>query len=150
MDLWESIKSVAIKAKCGIGFHDGVFNNPLGKPSCYFEKMCPDCKEIITEHRHEFEPNNWEDAPYDNNSNLKCTKIRKCTQCHSISKKVIHSNYQKLGINGKCQEVLACGKCGHEKNGDYSHNFARQGKTDDGRIVMKCTDCGEQEVRKYL
>lgn len=47
MGFWDSIKNAAIKAKCGVGIHGGVFKTPDGKPECHLEKTCPDCNTII-------------------------------------------------------------------------------------------------------
>ena len=47
MGFFDKVKSVAMKAKCGAGIHGGDYHNVEGKPKCYFEKTCPDCKEII-------------------------------------------------------------------------------------------------------
>ena len=54
MGFFDKVKSVAMKAKCGAGIHGGDYHNVEGKPKCYFEKTCPDCKEIIKKNEHKF------------------------------------------------------------------------------------------------
>lgn len=149
MGIWNSIKEAAIKAKCGIGFHAGEFATPEGMPKCYFEKTCPDCKKLITEHRHKY-PLDWEEAPYANDSHIRCARIQECEHCGNVEKREIHAKYRKLGINAKCQSILSCERCGHEKKGDYEHNFVRDGKTENGEIIVRCLNCGEKEARKYI
>lgn len=147
MGLWDTIKTAAVKAKCGIGAHGGNFKTPDGKPECYYEKTCPDCKKLITKsnHKHEVE---WRDAPYDSNSSIKCTKVQKCIHCDAIEKRVIHEEYRKLGTDARCQTIMACTRCGEEKTGEYDHAFMRDG-IEDGKIVMKCMNCGRKEHRKF-
>lgn len=147
MGLWDSIKKVAIKAKCGIGFHGGVFRTPDGKPACHLEKTCPDCMELITERRHEYE-HDWNSAPFDYSSQIKCTRAQGCIHCGEVQKKEVHEEYRKLGVNARCQIVKACTRCGHEKTEGYEHSFIRDG-IEDGKIVMKCTNCGTTEKRNY-
>ena len=147
MGLWDSIKKVATKAKCGIGFHGGTFRTPDGKPKCHLEKTCPDCMELITERKHAYE-HDWKNAPFDYSSQIKCTRAQGCIHCGEIQKKEVHEEYRKLGVNARCQVVKACTRCGHEKTEGHEHSFIRDG-VEDGKIVMRCTNCGTTEKRNY-
>ena len=178
MGLWDSIKNAAIKAKCGVGFHGGIFTTPEGKPKCYLEKTCPDCKELIKIKNHQYE-HEWKEAPFYNDSQKQCTRIRNCIHCGEVEKKEIHEEYRRIGVNAKCQVVKECVRCGHEKTDGYEHQYRRLGvnakcqlvevcercrheKTngyehrfirdgiEDGKIVMKCISCGTTERRKYV
>lgn len=148
MGFWDSIKNAAIKAKCGVGIHGGVFKTPDGKPECHLEKTCPDCNTIIEkkEHKYNFE---WDEAPFDIYSKLRCTRIQSCIFCGEVAKKEVHGEYKKLGVNASCQVVMACTNCGHEKTDGYEHVFLREG-VEDGKIIMKCVNCGFTEKRKYI
>ena len=42
MAFWDNVKSIAIKAKCTVGWHEGEYKHIDGKPECYFGKTCPD------------------------------------------------------------------------------------------------------------
>lgn len=148
MALWDSVKKLATKAKCGVGFHGGTFSTPEGKPGCYFEKTCPDCMELIIKRHHEY-PLTWENAKFDFSSHLRCMRTQQCIHCGDVEKREIHERYQKVGVNAHCQAVLSCERCGHEKLGDYEHSFTRDG-TDNGMIVMKCMRCGARETRRYV
>lgn len=148
MGLWDSIKSAATKAKCGMGFHGGDLRNPEGMPRCHLEKTCPDCGELVSEKRHAY-PLEWKDAPYDHSSQIRCNRIQECTHCGDIAKKEIHAEYRELGKNANCQIILECKKCGKEKAGNVSHMFTRVGKTDSGKIILECVHCNERETRDF-
>ena len=43
MAFWDNVKSIAIKAKCTVGWHEGEYKHIDGKPECYFGKT-PKCR----------------------------------------------------------------------------------------------------------
>lgn len=148
MGIWDTIKSAAIKAKCGVGIHGGVFKTPDGKPECHLQKTCQDCNIVIEKKEHEYELE-WSKAPFDFSSQLRCTRVQSCIFCGEIAKEEVHEKYKKLGVNARCQVVLACTRCGHEKTEGYEHVFSREG-VEDGKIIMKCVNCGFVEKRNYI
>ena len=154
MGFWDSIKNaaeaakdLAIKAKCGMGFHDGSFSPVEGKPACFQSMRCADCLEVIEERRHAY-PHEWERAPYDRGSQLRCMRVQDCKHCGEQASKVVHGNYYTVGKNGHCIVVLRCEDCGHEKNGEVDHAFYRTMGNADGTVNYLC-HCGAEERRRY-
>ena len=45
MGFWDSVKSVALSAKCFTGWHEGEYKHIEGEPQCHLGKTCPDCGE---------------------------------------------------------------------------------------------------------
>ena len=176
MGVWDSIKKVAAKAKCGIGFHGGTFATPEGMPQCHLEKICPDCGEHIVEKRHAYALD-WNNAPFDPQTPTKCTRHQNCIHCGEIQQKEVHEayrkerkgcelllvctrcgdvesegyehEYEKLGINAKCQVVSKCRNCGDTKTEGYAHAFVREG-VEGEKILVRCTNCGFKDKVDYL
>lgn len=148
MGLWDSIKKITIKTKCGVGLHGGSFSTPDGKPKCYSEKTCPNCMKLLTKKNHDYEFD-WKEAPFDYSSKIKCTRVQKCVHCEEVAKKVVHDEYRVLGVDAKCEVIHACIMCGHEKTDGYEHDFVRD-RVQDDKIIIKCINCGAEEARNYL
>lgn len=154
MGLWDSIKNIAdsakelaLKAKCGMGFHDGTFAPVEGKPACFLSMRCADCLELIEQRRHAY-PREWEQAPHDYRSQIKCMRTQSCIHCGEEASKVVHGHYYTAGKNGRCVIILRCEDCGNEKEGDVDHDFYRAMGNSDGTVTYRCS-CGAAETRRY-
>lgn len=141
MGFWDSIKSVAIQAKCATGFHGGEFKTPDGKPQCQLEKTCPDCMVRMTDEKHQYELH-WRKAPIVDHSN--CTRMQPCIHCGENHKHQVH-NFKEAGINAKCEVVMQCSECSTTITKGEKHNYHRVGVDTRCNVVMKCKQCGKEK-----
>lgn len=148
MTLWQSVKNIAMKAKCGLGFHAGDFAKVDGRPECYREKTCPDCAELLKKEVHAY-PAAWENAAYDYGSNLKCAKKQACIHCAKVETRQVHEGFTRVGVNARCRTVEACVRCGEEKLGDEEHSFQLQGRQGDD-FLLQCGNCGVQQRKRHM
>ena len=148
MGFWDSVKDVALKAKCGLGFHDGKMAPTPGKPACHLSMTCADCHKLIETKQHSF-PRQWSDADFDWTSNVGCMRIQRCTLCEEQLSQVEHEGYYTAGKNASCREVKKCPRCGHEKLGDEDHSWYRMSGNQDGSVNVRCGGCGKEERRPY-
>jgi len=81
MGLWDTVKNLAMSAKCMTGWHGGEYEHIQGKPKCFLGKTCPDCGEYVTKNKHKF--GSWEYITYG-----KCDAVRKCNYCKLDEKKM--------------------------------------------------------------
>jgi hypothetical protein len=145
MGIWDSIKNVGIKAKCGLGFHSGTNKNIAGKPECYFEKYCPDCGKTIRSFMHEYLLK-WDNAPFENANS--CSRVQKCRYCQEEARQTVHVEYEEDGKNDRCQYIERCVRCRDTKIGAERHLWHRLPSPDDGALVrMQCYACKKIERR---
>lgn len=137
MAFWDNVKSIAIKAKCTVGWHEGEYKHIDGKPECFLGKTCPDCNKWVTEERHEF--SDWEYLTYNS-----CNTVESCIHC-KLQRTGVEHNYQKEGKDSNCHIVEVCLRCKDKKIGRAEHNWIQvpiinQDIKVDGK--RKCKDCG--------
>lgn len=137
MGLWDSIKSIALSAKCGVGWHAGEYENVEGQPKCLYSKICPDCFERVTKVEHSYDE--W---IYLYANNCRCT--RTCIHCGYTENSIIH-NYQNIAKDEHCHVIQECDRCHDRKIGAVEHNWIKVPFTDKEITAngkKKCRDCG--------
>jgi hypothetical protein len=151
MGLWDSIKEVALKAKCGLGFHSGEAKRVEGAPACQLEQFCPDCKEIISLRRHAYKTE-WENSEFDMSAGWNsCQRIRACVHCNEAVTKVVHEGFSTRGKDGQCRVIEECQRCGHQERRGEEHSWIRSYEnTGDSRVRVVCTGCRKEELRNFF
>jgi len=146
MGLFDSIKSLAIKAKCATGFHSGTFERVNGKPECYFEKTCPDCNKLVTTHKHAFP----DTVDYDNHHS--CTKTYTCAHCKIERREEKHEQYKEISKDSYCRWKERCVRCGHERLGQEDHDWTKAagGTYEDQHEKYFCSRCHKEETRRKI
>ncbi|EGK8058263.1 hypothetical protein IO382_000636 [Campylobacter lari] len=137
MGFLDTLKSIAISAKCGIGWHGGTYSNEEGKPQCYLSKTCPDCNEYISKYNHNFAERVITD-PYS------CRGYEECTYCQHREFGTYHK-FEKVRKNERCQIIEKCSQCGKERLGDIQHSWVQIPFTNKDASIngkRKCRDCG--------
>lgn len=138
MGFFDTLKKVALSAKCLTGWHGGNYNSIKGKPQCHLEKTCPDCKEYITKIDHKY--GGWKYLNYDN-----CEAEKECIYCREIKREIVH-NYKERGKDSNCRIIEICEHCQDEKLGSTKHNWIRLGSIElKAGGKRKCKDCGQME-----
>lgn len=141
MGFFDKVKSVAMKAKCGAGIHGGDYHNVEGKPKCYFEKTCPDCKEIIKKNEHKFGKATYikEDS---------CKQEKTCMHCGHIEKLVKHAEYKQIGVDDRCNVKEQCIRCGDKRVHGTKHSWEKNPTNYNSNTdTFWCIKCGKEETR---
>lgn len=140
MGFWDSVKSVALSAKCFTGWHEGEYKHIEGEPQCHLGKTCPDCGKWVTKEEHKYA--GWKYVDYG-----KCDAIRNCIYCKHQEREVRH-NYKKESKDGYCRIIEVCSRCNDRKIGRAEHTWVTIPFTDSNIRVQgkkKCRDCGHME-----
>ncbi|MEZ5534097.1 MAG: hypothetical protein R3F02_00595 [Thiolinea sp.] len=139
MAIWDTVKKIALSAKCATGWHTGAWNHIKGQPECRLEKICLDCKKYVTTTKHKY--GDWRYVDYSS-----CNSVQECIYCGSINQEVIHK-YTKVGKDENCRIIEKCNRCENQKLGRSDHNWI---KLFDHEIKnkgkRKCKDCGQTEL----
>lgn len=145
MGLFDSIKNIAVKAKCAVGFHAGEFKHIPGEPACHYGKTCSDCNKFVTLFKHKFQDN----VDYVNSDS--CTKQYRCSHCDFFKETTEHEGYTKTSKDSYCKWKLQCTRCKHEKAGEIDHYWLRDpGSYDDENEQYTCYHCNKKEIRKKI
>lgn len=142
MGFWDSIKSLALSAKCATGWHSGNYRQMPNSPECYLEKTCPDCLEYVTKKSHRY--GDWKYV-----KSFNCNAIKECIHCGDEKHEIVHS-YKVVAKDSNCVEICECARCKDRKSGSTKHNwlelFGHELKipTNEGK-KRKCRDCGYVE-----
>lgn len=138
MSFWDTVKKVAVSAKCATGWHAGEWSHRQGEPECRLEKTCPDCNKHVTTTKHKY--GDWRYTNYSS-----CDSVRECVYCGSVENKIIHE-YTKVGKDENCRIIEKCSRCSDQKLGREDHNWIKllnhEIKVEGKR---KCRDCGKME-----
>ena len=135
MAFLDTLKKVAISAKCKAGWHAGEWKHIPGKPECHLEKICPDCGKHVTTEKHKY--GKWEYVRPD-----KCDSVRACIYCGSKQMKVIQLYQNLVGKDLNCRVIEKCIRCGYERTtAREKHTWYYPG----GKNVRECVDCHKIE-----
>ena len=147
MGFFDSVKKIAISAKCMAGWHGGKYSQIEGKPKCHLGKTCPDCKKYITTFYHQY--SGWGDYKKPRS----CEQERKCVHCGHIDTRIEHQSFKIKGKDDYCTEILECVRCGYKKRGEEDHNWSKTTCFENanfGHIEERCINCGKTRTRpKY-
>lgn len=105
MGFFDSVKAMAVKAKCATGLHAGEFTKVKDEPECHLGKTCPDCEKYIEKLKHEY--SDWK---YTNEDD--CEQARECVYCQEVETKTVHADYEESGKDSDCCVILKCQRCG--------------------------------------
>ncbi|HEC1730743.1 TPA: hypothetical protein R2A65_000764 [Campylobacter jejuni] len=137
MGIFNTLKTLALSAKCATGWHGGEFKNEDDKPKCFFSKICPDCNKYIQKIEHKF-------GDYIITNHRNCEGYKECEYCNLKEYGTYHQ-YEEIGVNASCQIIKKCRQCGDEQLGATKHSWITIPFTDKEFSVngkRKCKDCG--------
>jgi hypothetical protein len=150
MGIWDSIKELAVKAKCGMGFHSGDWTPVPGGPACRKQLFCSDCLETVHSTNHSYSVE-WESAEFDYGSDARCQRARWCTHCNEKAVKVVHEGFHSVGKNGNCQLIERCSRCSHQRVGPEDHSWVRSFQsTGNSTVRVVCVGCNKEEIRSHF
>ncbi|MCB5266662.1 MAG: hypothetical protein LHW46_00935 [Candidatus Cloacimonetes bacterium] len=137
MGFWDTVKSVAISAKCMTGWHAGNYEHVKGQPLCFLGKTCPDCGEYVTKNDHKY--GDWSFKRHD-----RCDAVRECIHCGALDTQVRH-DHKKEGKDANCHIIEVCTRCGDKQIGRAEHTWINIPFTNSEMKIQgkrKCKDCG--------
>lgn len=138
MGFFDKVKALAIKAKCGVGFHAGDFVRAKGGPECKYEKNCPDCGEYVTKHEHAYgEPS------YRNHHT--CMMVKVCRHCAHENSFEKHEGYVDMGKDDVCKIKEKCIRCGHTQVKREDHTWYEVSRNETHK-TLECLNCKRRET----
>lgn len=142
MNLFENLKKITVRARCGIGIHSGTFKPMDGKPQCNIGKICPDCNMFFTKTKHNFSP--WSDYIKPKS----CVVVQRCIYCEESRTRKNHPGFIRKGVDDHCHVILSCARCGEVKKGKQVHKWEKE-LNNKSNTVERCQQCGKEKNEKY-
>lgn len=141
MGLWDSIKNAALKAKCSVGIHGGVYKIIEGE-TCKYSKVCPDCNETQKTEKHRLGKAEYK-------FEYKCIMVKKCLTCGAEQEAEKHEEYVDVDIDDFCNVKQRCVRCNSERIHGKKHTWSSNGSTATHNLMI-CQKCGAKSEEKKV